>query len=328
MRFAIFFVLVITSYACALEDEKVLQQFQEFQEEFGKSYRSPLEARKRLGIFKNSLDEIEKHNALYEKGMHTYQKGINQFADWSDDEFMEFVNKGKKNKPEIIGQIFKKTPNFTAPDWVDWRKKGAVTPVKFQGECGSCWAFSTTGTVEGQLQIKTGKLTSLSEQNLMDCSWSNGNTGCQGGEVFLALDYVRDHGIQSEEDYPYVGKNDHNCKSNDSKIVTKISSYVTVEKNDEEAAREALATKGPLSVAIIANRNLKLYKFGYYSDPTCHGKTNHGVLMVGYGKVAGKNHYVLKNSWGTTWGEMGYIRFMRYTLDYCGVLSEVRYPVL
>ncbi|XP_045477246.1 procathepsin L-like [Harmonia axyridis] len=322
-----FFFLAAVVFANAVQDDEVLRKWSEFQATYGKSYRSPVEARKRLAIFRNNLNQIEQHNALFEEGKTTYTKGINQFADWTKDEFLQYVNKGLKNKPTVVGLPFNRTKGFVVPESIDWRTNNVVTGVKDQGQCGSCWAFSSTGSIEGQLGLK-GNLVSLSEQNLMDCSWDQGNMGCNGGLMTSAFDYVMQNGIESESDYPYQ-EYDGDCNADPSKVVTKMSNYVNIDSGSEPALQEAVAQIGPISVAIDASFELQLYDSGILDDGSCSSESlNHGVLLVGMGIENGKEYYIVKNSWGASWGEKGYFRLVRNKNNRCGIATMATYPVL
>ncbi|XP_044758894.1 uncharacterized protein LOC123316744 [Coccinella septempunctata] len=323
--FALICIVVIGCVA-AISDEEVLDKWQNYQVKYGKSYRSPVESRKRLAIFKENLEKIEKHNALYDQGKTMHTEGINQFTDWTKEEFLQYVNKGLINKPVIVGEVFNKSENFANVGSIDWRSAGVVTEVKNQGGCGSCWSFSATGAIEGQLG-RNGYLISLSEQNLIDCSSGYGNLGCNGGMMTAAFGYVRDNGIVSEQDYPYeesVGL----CRPDPSRIITRISTYYTIPYGDEQSLQQALATVGPISVAIDATETLQSYGGGILRDNTCSSQAlNHGVLLVGSGVENGIEYYIVKNSWGPNWGEGGYFRLQKIN-NQCGIASMASYPVL
>jgi len=208
---------------------------------------------------------------------------------------------------------------------MDWRKKGAVTPVKDQGQCGSCWAFSTTGSTEGAHQIATGKLVGLSEQQLVDCSSAQGNQGCNGGLMDQAFQYIISNpGIASEEAYPYTAQ-DGTCNTA-AKSVTMITGYTDVTSGDEGALMKAVNV-GPVSVAIEADQScFQFYSGGVLNDPTCGTQLDHGVLAVGYGTLSGQDYWIVKNSWGTSWGvESGYV-FIAKGIDECGIATENSYP--
>lgn len=221
----------------------------------------------------------------------------------------------------------KQAPDAALPDSVDWAAKGAVTPIKNQGQCGSCWAFSTTGSLEGAYFRKTGSLASFSEQQLVDCSSSYGNQGCNGGLMDQAFWYVIDHGITLESKYPYRGTGGP-CKYVDTDKAFQISDCTDVTVNKEKSLMAAIAQQ-PVSVAIEADHlSFQLYKSGVYSG-NCGTKLDHGVLAVGYGSQDGKNYFKVKNSWGAGWGSSGYIYIVRKGdgKGQCGIQEVSSFPI-
>jgi len=217
---------------------------------------------------------------------------------------------------------------------VDWRTKGVVTPVKDQGGCGSCWAFSTTGTLEGIHALATGKLVSLSEQNLVDCTKQQGNFGCGGGWPFDSYEYIIrfSQGLDTEASYPYAGI-DQNCNYNTSSVGATATAFAVLTPDDESGLQDAVANVGPVSVCIDANGNFMDYAGGVYDDSTCESNfdvIDHCVLAVGYDtdSASSKDYWIVKNSWGTTWGESGYIKMVRNKSNQCAISTLASYPTV
>ncbi|GAV81812.1 Peptidase_C1 domain-containing protein/Inhibitor_I29 domain-containing protein [Cephalotus follicularis] len=306
--------------------DKLIELFETWMSKHGKTYESFEEKLHRFEIFKDNLKHIDERN----KEVSSYWLGLNEFADLSHE---EFNNKYFGLKPdftrrrETCGE-FKYRDVEVLPKDVDWRKKGAVGAVKNQGSCGSCWAFSTVAAVEGINQIVTGNLTSLSEQELIDCDKSF-NNGCNGGLMDYAFKYIMaTGGLRKEEDYPYIMDEGICEEEKGQRDIVTISGYQDVPRNDEESLLKALAHQ-PVSVAIEASgRDFQFYSGGVF-DGHCGTELDHGVAAVGYGSSKGLDYIIVKNSWGPKWGEKGYIRMKRNTgkpEGLCGINKMASYP--
>ncbi|XP_055946984.1 uncharacterized protein LOC129980627 [Argiope bruennichi] len=296
-----------------------------FKDVFDKTYDT-LEENIRRPILLNRLVSIIKFNLKNS----TYNLGLNKYSDLSHDEYMKYLNGFKVGNTSRINPKPFILPNISKiPDEVDWRDHGLVTPVKDQKLCGSCWAFSSTGALEGQTKKKTGKLISLSEQNLVDCV--SDNSGCDGGWMDPAFEQIKkEKGIDTEVSYPYVGIQD-SCFFNSFTIGATCRGYVDIPTGDEEALKRAVATIGPISVAIDAeDEEFHSYKSGIYDQPNCQKDVElltHAVLVVGYGTENGLDYWLVKNSWGPTWGMNGYIKMSRNKDNQCGIATKASYPL-
>jgi cathepsin L len=319
LRFASIALLCLGAVSAA-------SQWESFKTVHGKSY-SPREEFFRRRIFEKNVVKINDHNLKNDLGLVSFRLGLNKFADLTPAEFQSF--KGLRfNATRSHGETFDQVRDL--PATVDWRTKGYVTPIKDQAQCGSCWAFSATGSLEGQHFAKTGKLVSLSEQNLVDCSGSYGNMGCNGGLMDQAFQYIKANGgIDTEASYPYTAA-DGNCHFKQNAVGATCTGYVDVASGDESALQKAVATVGPVSVAIDAsNYSFQLYKDGVYDEASCSSTMlDHGVLAVGYGTDSGTDYWLVKNSWGTSWGQKGYIQMSRNKNNQCGIATQSSYPTV
>ncbi|PSN55954.1 hypothetical protein C0J52_02135 [Blattella germanica] len=264
-----------------------------------------------------------------------FQLGVNHLADRTDTElkalrgkqYSEGYNGGAPFPYTNVKEMVKDIPSD-----LDWRLYGAVTPVKDQSVCGSCWSFGTTGTIEGAYFLKYGHQVRLSQQALIDCSWGFGNNGCDGGEDFRSYQWMMKHGgLPLEDEYGgYLGQDGY-CHADNATLTAKITGYVNVTSGDADALKVALAKNGPISIAIDASRKtFSFYSNGIYYDPQCHNKPDqldHAVLLVGYGTMNGNPYWLVKNSWSNYWGNDGYILISQKNNN-CGVETDPTYVTM
>lgn len=218
----------------------------------------------------------------------------------------------------------------TLPRAIDWRRYGLVTEVKNQKHCGSCWAFSATGALEGQHYKRTRRMVSLSEQNLVDCSGRYGNHGCHGGVQQYAFQYIKEnHGIDTERSYPYEAA-ERRCRFKRGSVGATDRGYRTIRRRNERNLQYVVGSIGPVSIAMDAHpRSFQFYHNGVYYDPQCsQTQLNHGMLVVGYGRERRGQYWLVKNSWGNAWGDHGYIKMARNRNNHCGVATQASIPVV
>ncbi|KAL4560089.1 hypothetical protein LXL04_032237 [Taraxacum kok-saghyz] len=295
---------------------------------YGRVYKDAHEKEQRSNIFHENVQYIESSNNAMNKG---YKLAVNEFADLTNEEFTTTRNRFKAHECSPSPSTFAfRYENVTVPTSMDWRKKGAVTPIKDQGQCGSCWAFSAVGAMEGVTQLKTGKLISLSEQELVDCDTSGVDQGCEGGLMDDAFDFIlKNKGLTTETNYPYKAS-DGTCNNKEaSNHAATITGHEDVPANSETSLLKAVSSQ-PISVAIDASgSDFQFYSSGVFTGE-CGTELDHGVTAVGYGENAeGTKYWLVKNSWGTSWGEEGYIMMQR-DVDakegICGIAMQASYP--
>ncbi|XP_058103360.1 zingipain-2-like [Magnolia sinica] len=322
-------VLWISLASCRTKEtemEPMMSRFEQWMAKHGRNYTDAYEKERRFKIYQTNVGFIETFNSQN----RSYKLIDNKFADLTNEEFRA-THMGYRShvaRPYKVGWFMYENKTWT-PEKMDWRQKGAVTPIKDQGACGSCWAFSAVAAVEGINKIKTGKLVSLSEQELVDCDISE-DDGCNGGFMDYAFKFIeRNHGLTTEENYPYEGRDGVcNTKKRRNHAVT-ISGHEDVPANSEKSLLVAVAHQ-PVSVAIDGGST----EFQFYSEGVFNGdcttNLNHGVVAVGYGKGDQDKYWLVKNSWGTDWGENGYIRMRRGIKakeGLCGIAMDASYPL-
>lgn len=298
----VFIAAAITAvYVLAPHNSVDKAEFEKFKEIFDRKYHDTEEAY-RFNIYQQNVRKIEKHNA---DATQSFKMGITQFADMTDEEFQSQILISLKDMSTLSPKTFIGTTYEPIPNGVDWRTSGAVTPVKNQGQCGSCWSFSTTGVLEGAFKVSKGSLPNYSEQQLVDCCGKKGYQcqGCSGAWPEWALNYVNSAGIVSESTYPYKGVEGACQNVNGTKILAS-KPWSMIAAGDVNALKSAVAAT-PVSICVDASK-WSLYKSGVFTSANC-GTTNldHAVLLVGY---EDSGNWIVKNSWATSWGEQGYIR--------------------
>ncbi|XP_072338052.1 procathepsin L-like [Scyliorhinus torazame] len=337
-------------------DSKLDEDWKSWKSQYKKQYTEEEETYRRK-VWEDNVTYIEQHNLEYSMGKHTFTVGMNQFGDLTDKEFNERMNgflpiEADNSTEEFEGDEFDEDEESDGDDEldeesdgdddeldeesdddvtlvnVDWRKRGIVTPVKNQGSCVSCWAFSATGAIEGQWARKHGKLISLSEQNLVDCTKLYRNNGCQGGWMNRAFRYVvKNKGINTAADYPYTAR-EGPCRFQSNGFVVTIKGFSYIRRSTKYL-ETSVRMIGPIAAAIDASGPFRWYKQGIYKNENCRNhEANHAVLVVGYERDNGKNYWLVKNSWGTRWGDKGYIKMVKGVPRNCGITKHAVVPIV
>ncbi|XP_030895634.1 cathepsin L1-like [Leptonychotes weddellii] len=304
-----------TTTAAPEADQSLDAHWSRWKAAHGKLYDENEEGWRRA-VWAKNMQMIERHNQEYSQGKHSFTMAMNAFGDlvrvaWIAECFMR----------PVLSTLPKNL--LLSESFIIW----------FQGQCASGWAFSAAGALEGQMFRKTGKLVSLSEQNLLDCSRSQGNEGCRGGLMDYAFQYVKDNGgLDSEESYPYCAQ-DGSCKYKPGQSVANDTGFMDI-RQDEGSLMVAVATVGPISAAIVASLDtFQFYHKGIYYDPNCSSEDlDHGILVVGYGfqgeEPENQKYWIVKNSWGTDWGMQGYILMAKDRDNHCGIATSASFPIV
>jgi len=323
--------LFATSVVAQKEDLPLL--WSRFKQQFGRAYNGDDEEQARFQQFSDNVALISAENA---KGL-PYTLGIGPFADISNAEFKEnYLGYNQPDDDDAIVLGYHQWQGEALADSVDWTTQGVVTAVKDQGQCGSCWAFSTTGSLEGSAALATGQLESLAEQQLVDCAGFP-NLGCMGGQMAHSLSWSKTHDFCKESAYPYRASGGK-CQSSGCAVGLASGSVTGVMKLKglfgpaKEADMLSAVSQQPVSVALEADKDaFQHYSSGVLTDATgCGSKPDHGVLVVGYGTDNGVDYWKVKNSWASTWGDGGYLKIARggKGSGVCAILSGPVYPVV
>ncbi|KAJ8924889.1 hypothetical protein NQ315_001045 [Exocentrus adspersus] len=316
-------LFIVFRYVLATDEE--LQLWEKYKATYHKSYKTPAEENQRFKIFQNNLKQINRHNEKHQKGLASYEMGVNKFADLTVDEFLDkYRYKTYPTEIRIFNDTLPKANEIDSSeeDYLDWREKGAVTPVKNQGTCGSCWIFSAIGVLESYYFRKYNKLIPFSEQAIVDCI---ANNSCLGGWPPLVFNHVKQHGVVKEEEYRYEEKQGQ-CRQNQFQpIKIPFKSFVQIQDNEADL-KQAVTRHGPALVCLYANYKWMFYKKGVWYEEECSYYANHAVVLVGYGRERGQDYWILKNTLGKDWGEDGYMKMARNKhYNYCGITATSYY---
>ncbi|KAL5274435.1 hypothetical protein ACFFRR_000897 [Megaselia abdita] len=311
--------------------------FEDYLIQTRKSYVITKEYKFREHLFWYRKHYSETSNDYEKKELRSFLTALNAYSDLTLHEIFKKLSGYKKTystyHPQYSTSRLRRQENNSIPDSFDWREKGAVTAVKSQGlesDCGACWAFAVTGAIEGHIAAKTGELTPLSEQNLVDCSKEQGNDGCDGGFPFNGFQYVVENkGIAAGVRYPYT-TTEGECVYSEEKKAAEIKDFVVIPPGDENEMKRVIATKGPIACSVHAELDsFILYKSGIYDDQECNdGELDHSILVVGYGTQNGTDYWIIKNSWSEVWGEKGYMKLPRNKNSFCHIAEECSFPIV
>ncbi|KAG7153917.1 digestive cysteine proteinase 2 [Homarus americanus] len=321
---------VAVLFLCGVALAAASPSWEHFKGKYGRQYVDAEEDSYRRVIFEQNQKYIEEFNKKYENGEVTFNLAMNKFGDMTLEEFNAVMKGNIPRRSAPVSVFYPKKETGPQATEVDWRTKGAVTPVKDQGQCGSCWAFSTTGSLEGQHFLKTGSLISLAEQQLVDCSRPYGPQGCNGGWMNDAFDYIKaNNGIDTEAAYPYEAR-DGSCRFDSNSVAATCSGHTNIASGSETGLQQAVRDIGPISVTIdAAHSSFQFYSSGVYYEPSCSPSyLDHAVLAVGYGSEGGQDFWLVKNSWATSWGDAGYIKMSRNRNNNCGIATVASYPLV
>ncbi|XP_062013011.1 zingipain-1-like [Rosa rugosa] len=325
-------VLASQAASLSLYEASIAEKHEQWMEKYGRVYPNSAEKQRRLAIFMKNVEFVEKSNS---EGNKTYKLSINEFSDMTNEEFMrhhtgyKIPTSSSSTSSEHKSFRYQSLAATEVPASMDWREQGAVTRIRNQGQCGACWAFTVVAAVEGLIQIKTGQLIPLSEQQLVECDYNN--NGCNGGSEVNAFKYIiQNGGIASEENYQYQSTDMGTCDTNkESDHAAQITGYEIVPSRSEDDLLKAVS-KQPVSVSIDASGEaFQHYSSGVFSG-NCGTNLHHAVAAIGYGTTEGEiDYWLLKNSWGETWGENGYMKILR-NVDapegMCGLAIRASYP--
>ncbi|XP_052772950.1 procathepsin L-like [Mya arenaria] len=311
-------------------------EWMSFKKSYNRTYSSNREELERRLYWEDTLRFVQEHNLRFDRGEETYTVGESDFADMAEDEFQRLylsslvIPPEDEREEEVVD--YEDDMDMDLPLEVDWRTKGAVSPVKNQGACGSCWAFSAIGALEAAVKIKTGKAVDLAEQELVDCAYRRfGNYGCRGGWMNNAFKYIELRGgVDTESCYPYSGRRSSRCSHKKSCVGARMSGHRDTQKGSESNLAQTLNQHGPVTVAADVNSpGFMHYRQGVYNNPSCDKRRpNHAMVSVGYGSSRGLNYWIIKNSWGQGWGDKGYVFMAKDKGDLCGLANHASYPVL